>query len=349
MRRLRPVMLLVLLVFSAHAFADQVTLKNGDRITGTIVKSDGKKLTLKTDAMGEVTLDWSAVQSVSSGDRLHVELKNGQQLEGPVTTVDGNLQVETKSGAVTAPPGEVASIRNPAEQALYEKSLHPGWLQNWTGGANIGFALTRGNSQTKNLALSFTAARKTSNDKLGLYANSVYATNDAPGAVPATTANAVLGGIRYDRDFTARWFGFVGADFATDALQSLNLRTVLGGGLGFHAIKAEATTLDLLAGANYTRENYSAFTRNFPAATLGEELAHKLSGSTALTQRLAFFPDLKNTGEYRARFDFGTVTKISKWLGWQNAFGDIYVTNPPVGKKKNDIIFTTGLNLSFVH
>jgi hypothetical protein len=30
-------------------------------------------------------------------------------------------------------------------------------------------------------------------------------------------------------------------------------------------------------------------------------------------------------------------------------FGDIYLSNPPLGKKKNDIIFTTGLNISFIH
>ncbi len=340
-------LLLVMMVLAASAFADQVTLKNGDRITGTIVKSDGKKLTVKTESMGEVTIDWTAVQTLSSSDRLHIGLKNGQQLDGPVTTVSGNLEVQTKSGPVTTAPGEVTLIRNPAEQALYERSLHPGLLEGWTGEANVGFALTGGNSQTKNLALSFTAARKTSRDKLGLYANSVYATNDAPGAVPATTANAVRGGIRYDRDLTSRIFGFVGADFATDALQELDLRAALGGGLGFHAIKSDPTTLDFLAGVNYTRENYSTFTRNFPAATVGEEFAHKLRGNTTLTQRLSFFPDLKNTGEYRGTFDFGTVTKISKWLGWQNAFGDIYVSNPPVGKKKNDILFTTGLNVSF--
>ena len=45
----------------------------------------------------------------------------------------------------------------------------------------------------------------------------------------------------------------------------------------------------------------------------------------------------------------GTVTKISKWLGWQNQFGDIYVTNPPTGAKKNDVVFTTGLNFAFTH
>ncbi len=349
MRGFWHLILFVVAVSAINVFADQITLKNGDRITGAIIKSDGTNLTVKTESMGEVTIVWADVQSVSSSDRLHIVLKDGRHLEGPITTADGNLQVETKSGPVIAPKVEVASIRNPTEQALYEKSLHPGLLQSWSGGANIGFGLTRGNSQTKNLALSFTAARKTSSDKLGLYANSVYATNDAPGAVPAVTANTVLGGIRYDRDFAARWFGFVGADFATDALQSLDLRTVLGGGLGFHAIKSDATTLDFLGGINYTRENYTTLSRNFPAATLGEELSHKLTAGTVLTQRLGFFPDLQNTGEYRGRFDLATVTKISKWLGWQNAFGDVYVTNPPAGKKKNDIIFTTGLNVSFVH
>ncbi len=348
MYRFGCLLLFFLAVVTANLLADEITLKNGDRITGNIVKADEKKLTVKTESMDVIAIEWAAVQAVSSTDRLHVGLKNGQQLEGPVSTVNGNLQVETRSGPVTTSPSEVTSIRNPAEQASYEKSLHPGWLESWTGGANVGFALTRGNSQTKNLALSLTATRSTPSDKLGLYANSVYATNDAAGAVPSTTANTVMGGIRYDRNFTAHWFAFVGADFAADALQSLDLRTVLGGGLGYHAIKTDTTMLDFLAGLNYTRENYSTFSRNFPAASLAEELAHKLRGNTALTQRLSFYPDLKNTGEYRARFDVGTVTKISKWLGWQNAFGDIYVTNPPAGKKKNDIILTTGLNVSFV-
>ena len=58
--------------------------------------------------------------------------------------------------------------------------------------------------------------------------------------------------------------------------------------------------------------------------------------------------DLTHTGEYRGTFTFGTVTKLNKWLGCQNSFGDVYVSEPPVGKKKNDLLFSTGLNLSFV-
>jgi putative salt-induced outer membrane protein YdiY len=328
--------------------ADQIALQNGDRLSGTIVKSDEKELVLNTDYAGPVTIKWAAVQSLSSSAPLHVQTKDGRTLTGNVAAQDGSWVVREANGqTVPVSKGDVSLIRGEAEETAYNQAQHPGLLQNWEGGTNFGFALTRGNSESKNLALSFTADRKTLHDKLGLYANSVYATNDAPGAIPSTTANAIRGGTRYDHDLNPRLFGFGSADFATDDLQNLDLRSVLGGGLGLHAINTPSTTLDLLAGLNYTHEAYTTFTRNFPAAILGEELTHKLGASTLLSQKLGFFPDLSDLGEYRGTFDFGTVTKISKWLGWQNSVSDVYVTNPPLGKKKNDIILTTGLNISF--
>ena len=352
MAKLRVFYLATIFVFafSVTLFADQIVLTNGDRITGQILKSDDKELVIKSEYAGEITVQWPAVRGITSTQPLHVSLNNGQTLVGPVKTTDDNFQVATTTqGAVTAPKNSVVRIRGEAEESAYEKSRHPGLLEGWQGGANVGFALTRGNSQTKNLALAFTAQRKTLDDKLGLYANTVYASNDAPGAIPSTTANAIQGGIRYDHDLSSRIFGFINGDFQTDDLQNLDLRSVLGGGLGYHAIKTESTTLDFLGGINYTREKYSLITRNFAAATIGEELSLKVGAGTLVTQQLYFYPDLSNTGEYRGTFNFGTVTRISKWLGWQNSFGDIYVTNPPAGKKQNDIIFTTGLNVSFTH
>jgi putative salt-induced outer membrane protein len=340
----------ILLAASSFLWADQLVLNNGDHLTGTILKSDGKDLVFKTEYAGELKIHWDAVQGITSTEPLHVGLKNGQTVVGTVAAVDGKIELaNANSGKIEATKADILSIRNDAEQKAYDRSQHPGLLEGWEGGANISFALTRGNSETKNLALAFTGTRTSSSDKLALYANTVYATNDAPAAVPSTTANAVQAGIRYDRNITARLFGYVTADFQTDALQSLNLRSVPGAGLGFHAIKDDNTTLDLLAGANYTRENYTAFTRNFAALSIGEELMHKLHAATVITQKLYFYPDLNDPGEYRGTFNFGTVTKINKWLGWQNSFGDIYVTNPPAGKRQNDVLLTTGLNFSFTH
>ena len=53
---------------AASALGDQVTLKNGDRLTGTIVKSDDKMETLlvKTEFAGDVKVKWDAVASIAT-------------------------------------------------------------------------------------------------------------------------------------------------------------------------------------------------------------------------------------------------------------------------------------------
>ena len=351
----KSVMPFILVLCSCAALADQITLKNGDRFTGTIEKSDDKQLVIRTEFAGEITVQWPAIQDIKSDQQLHVGLKGGQTVVGPVNTADGKIEVATKTaGNVEAPKENVVVMRSDAEQAAWEKLQHPGLLEGWEGGVNVGFGLTAGNSETKNLALAFKGIRTGLHDKLTMYAGSVYATSAT--ATPNVTANNNKGGIRYDRDITKRLFGFVNADFFTDALQDLNIRAVGGGGLGVHVIKSETTTLDFLGGINYTHENYTQvppltghLVHNFVAATLGDTLTHKLGKNTELTQDAYFFPNFQSAGDYRATFDLGTVTKINKWLGWQNAFGDVYVTNPPFGKKKNDVVFTTGLNIAFTH
>jgi putative salt-induced outer membrane protein YdiY len=364
LRKFPALSLLALLAFSSLLFADQVTLKNGDRLTGTVVKSDGKTLVLHTDAAGDVTLKFDDVQEIKTEEQLHVTLKGGKTAVGQVTTTDGNLEVATKTaGTVEVPKGDVTVIRNDAEQLAYEKSLHPGLMHGWTVGANVGFSVARGNSETENLALAFNAVHPTLNDKITMYATSIDTTNNL--ATPSTVANLNTGGLRYDRNLNPRLFVFVAGDFMSNALQFLDLRQVYSGGFGFHAIKSDRTVLDFLGGINYTHETYSngtaiagsvpvaytsyGVTNRFVALTLGEELDQKLGKSTEITQNTYFYPNLQQTGEYRWTFNLGTVTKISKLLGWQNQFSDIYVTNPPAGAKKNDVLFTTGLNIAFTH
>src|SRR5277367_21344 len=90
-------------VCATAVLADQVTLKNGDRLSGTIVKSDAKTLLLKSEFAGDVTLQWDAITTIVSTEALHLALKDGQTIVGIVTTSDGKFEVATKdAGAVTA-------------------------------------------------------------------------------------------------------------------------------------------------------------------------------------------------------------------------------------------------------
>jgi hypothetical protein len=184
-----------LFLVSMPAFGDQINLKNGDRLTGSIVKSDAKELVIKTDYAGDVTVKFDEVATIRSTGDLDVSVAGGKMLVGPVSTSGDKMAVNTKdSGTVEVAKADVVIVRSPAEQAAYEKTLHPGWAEGWNGGFNLGFSLTRGNSETKNLAFAFNAARTGLHDKTTLYSTDIYATNYAPVASPSLTASAMVVG-----------------------------------------------------------------------------------------------------------------------------------------------------------
>lgn len=339
------------LVLSSMLFADQVTFKNGDRLTGSILKSDAKSLQISTAVAGEITVSWPEIYELHSDLPLHIALADGKTVVGKMTIRDETLTIQTSAGpTLEAPKESVLALRNDAEQSAYEKSPHPGFLQGWSGALDGGFELTRGNSETKNFRLAFRTRRKTLRDELVLYTESLYSIDDLPSARPHITANENRGGARFDHDFTSRFFVFANTDFMTDALQDLNLRSVLGGGGGYHLIKGDKATLNLLGGANFTRENYVDIQRNLMAGQFGDEFKYRFGRNTSLIQSFAFFPDLTDPGRnYRANFNVGTVTKIVKWFGWQNSLTDTYVTNPPEGKRRNEFVWTSGLQIAFSH
>ena len=314
MRSLHIALPLLLAFASPSVFADQVAFKNGDRLTGAIMKSDAKSLLITTAVAGEVNVSWQEIQELRSDLPLHVLLADGKELVGRMTTREGKLEIVTDTGTIVEASKEsVVAMRNNVEQLAYEKSQHRSLLHGWDGGLDAGFELTRGNSKTRHFRFAFGAVRKASREELTIYAESLYSIDDVMGARPHVTANVNRGGARFDHDFISRFFLFANTDFMSDGLQDLNLRSVVGGGIGYHLINRDKATLKALVGANFTRENYVEIQRNLAAGQLGEEFTLKLGKSTALLQDLAFFPDLTESGgNYRTNFSLGTITKIKR-------------------------------------
>ncbi len=187
-------------MLAASAMADQVTLKNGDRLTGTIIKSDAKTLVIKTEFAGDVNVQWDAVSGIVSTEPLHLALKDGQTIVGTVTTTDNKFDVATKdTGAVEASKDAVVAVRNTAEQKAYDDQIerlkHPHLTDFWSGLLDTGLSLTRGNSESLTYSLAGKAARVTERDKITVYASAIYAKSTVDG-VTNTTAHAIGGGLR---------------------------------------------------------------------------------------------------------------------------------------------------------
>ncbi|HEY1424387.1 MAG TPA: DUF481 domain-containing protein [Candidatus Acidoferrum sp.] len=360
------VTMLCLSLFSLAAHGDQVTLKNGDRLSGAIIRTDdgAKTLLMKTELAGDVTIPWDAVTGIVSTQPLHLTLSDGRVIVGMVSSSDGKLEVATpNSGTVSAAHADVKAIRNDAQQEEADHLLHPGLRDYWSGLFDLGLTVTQGNSSTTSLTIAAKASRIVPKNKLTLYFTQVYGKDNATSPA-VTTANAIHGGVRDEFSLQPRVYAFAFTDFDQNALQNLDLRNVIGGGLGYHVLKSKKLQFDVFGGGSFNQEYFGSYMTANPAPppflitiasqsrhsaeiVAGETLSAKLGPRTTLSEQLSIFPNLSSTGNYRVTFDANATTKLKTWLGWQVTFSDRYISNPPFALKGNDLLLSTGLRLTF--
>ncbi len=344
------VLCFICLACGASALADELKLKNGDRLTGTIIKADGKTLTLNTDYAGTINISTDAIAEVVSKDPLYLETNDGKTIIGKIEASGGKYEVETKeANKVSGEMSAVRAIRSQAEQAAYERMLKPSWFDLWNGGLDFGYSLTTGNTRTNNLALGANLSRQSKRDKTTLYAAYINAKNKNKG-VTETTANAIRGGGRYEINLSSRVTTFGFADFEYNQIQLLDLRSVLGGGFGYYLVKKDRMQLQAFGGGAYNRENFSTgLRRNSGELFIGEDFALKISDRVLFKERYQLFPNMTERGEYRHTFDSSLTTKLTNWMTWNVTASNRYISNPPSGSKNNDLLLTTGIGVSFTN
>jgi hypothetical protein len=336
-------------LISGTALADQVVLKNGDRITGAIVKQDGKTITVKTVSFGAVSAPWDQVVSVTTDKPVNVVLPDGKTVQGALSVAAGSLEVAAPSGKVALPLAEVKTLRNDAEQKAYERLLSPGLLQLWNVAGSLGFAGASGNAKTLTFTTSANAARATRTDKVTLSFSAIKA-SAMVNRVSAATAQAVRGGVEYNRNIGDRVFVNTFNNYEYDRFQNLDLRFTLGGGIGAKVYNSPSATLGLVAGADYDHASFSTpLTRNAAETFFGDDYSLKVNGSTSLVQRFRMFENLTDFGASRVNFDLTLSTKLRTWLSWNVSLSDRYLSRPVPGRKTNDFLYSTGIGVSFAN
>jgi len=336
---------------SCAAWADQIVMKDGDRVTGSIVKKDGATVTIESKNFGVVTVKWDDIATIRTDAALNVVLPEDRTVKGNLQTREGRIEVAAEGTPQVVAPADIVALRNEKEQQSYERLLNPGLLDLWVISGSLNIAGSKGNAQTSTLTTPVNFVRTSRTSRTSAYFNSIRSKATVNG-VSAETARAVRGGWGYNRNLTPKLFFNGFNDYEYDQFQSLDLRVVLGGGLGYSLWTGEAGRFSLVGGAAWNREKFSpataaAFTRNSAEGYWGNDFNYKLNSRTTLVQGFRMFNNLTNTGEYRVNFDIGAVTQLTKWLTWNLSLSDRYLSNPVAGRKNNDLLYTTGLGFTF--
>jgi hypothetical protein len=333
---------LVLCSLAVCLHADQLVLKNGDRVTGSIVKKDDKTITIKSDFFGVISAPWDQVESVTADKPVTVVLKDRDAVKGTVATKGEMVQV----AGVQVARADVLAMRDDDEERNYERLLHPGFFQLWRTTSTLGFAGTAGNAKTTTYTTGVNAVRATRADKLTVNFSTIVASAVVNGKSDET-ARAVRAGIAYDHNVSPRLFVSGFNSFEYDAFQNLDLRSTFGSGFGVHAVKNARNRLDFLGGGNYNHESFFTLTRTSGEFFWGDDYNFALTKTVSLVQAYRMFNNLSNTGQYRVNGDLGISIKLTKWLNWNTSLSDRFLSNPVAGRKRNDFLYTAGLGVTF--
>jgi hypothetical protein len=229
------------------AAADRITLTNGDVLTGQVRSGSHTALSFDTELVGRVSINWTAVSTVTSTTSVRTTLRNEQTIEGALAVADGRVSIRRADGTTVAVAvGEI--------QAL-EVTTTPAGAVSWHSSLNADLATGRGNTETSTASTYGRVTRLGRRDKLGLFGTYLFSAVGS-GVNEATTARSTRGGARYDHDVVGSLYGFGFSDVEHDPLQLLDLRLVVGGGAGGHLLKGGTTQLNIFGGLSYARDAY---------------------------------------------------------------------------------------------
>jgi hypothetical protein len=320
----------------ARPKTDVVILENGDQVTGEIKKLERGKLTLKTDFMGTIEIEWEHIEKVQSEFFYEVEVTSGAKYFGSIKTAEEERKLEVTSAYSTQEPDQLNVVgMTPIRKQFFDRISFS---------VDAGFDYTRANRSTE-FNLGTSANYRVEKYLLEGNYSSLF---KRQGENPGTQRNEV--GVSFLRFLQQRWFLMGLSQFLQSDELSLDLRTIVGGGAGRSLIHTNSMIFSVVGGAVVNRETYF----DEPVRNSGEGLAGarfqtfkfrnpKLDISTTFYT----IPSLSDWGRVRLDFDTQVRIEIIKDLFVSLKLFDNYDSRPPEGAEKNDFGINTGVGWSF--
>jgi hypothetical protein len=342
--------------------ADVLLFNDGERLTGHFVKSSGSSLTFKSDALGEITVDWSKVKQLESSAKVAV-IPKGLRIrkaadaanipQGVLSVQDQQVHLGAPAAPAAAPQSiPVAEAGQIVDQAGFQNALahQPGFFQAWNGTITAGAAVVRAtqDSESFNGAVSLVRAIPTENwleprNRTIVNLNAAYGEVMQP--VTPTIKTAIFhGDAERDQYFSPRLYVFGQGAFDHNFSQGLGLQQTYSGGIGLTVIQRDNETLDLKASVSYVRQQFQgAPDQDLVGSIFAEAFNRKFKRAT-FDQRLSLAPTWNNTNDYSAAFSAQLTLPVYKRLGGSAGFIDTLLNNPPPGFRKNSAQIAFGVS-----
>jgi hypothetical protein len=317
--------------------SDVVTLRRGDRIYGDIVSLQYGLLTVKTDNMGTLSIEWPAVRSISSKFEFAVERSGGVNSYGVIATTEDGTQLVVGTGDTAA--------RIPIAEVERISQFSPSFWNRINGNLSVGFTYSKASEISVGSVNFNSNYRSTAID-----ASLAFSSNTTKSPSGETDRDVLASGVRFLRQ--SRNFWGVVASLERDQALGIDARLLGGGGLGRRFVQTTHSEVTGTAGLVATQEwdTGESDSHTSAEALLGADwrVFRFIEPKTTLDLNAALYPSLTESNRYRGT---ANLSLTHKFIGDLTLGMTGYLSYdshpPPEAAEKSDYGLTFNLGYSF--
>jgi putative salt-induced outer membrane protein YdiY len=323
-------------------FADELLFTNGDKLTGKVERVVEGKIVFKSDVAGEVTIDFSKIQTFSTDEPVKVHLSDGtvfsqriEQSQQDRFGIAGDSMLSAQEFALSS----IASINPPVKPA-----------PKWTGSVSVGLTSTHGNTTTESHNAGVDLSKRTEKDRTQLNADYGRASNENPDTgEKITTEDWWKTKAKYDYFFTKKFYGYLDGRYETDKIAELDRRVILGTGGGYQVVESKDINFSVESGIASLYEKYENRTNSTHnlSAQLGYHFDKNLFAGLKFINDLTYYPSTKQLSDYYLTTTAELRAPFSKRMFTNFKVIFDYDTTPALGKGSTDTKYIFGVGMNF--
>jgi len=222
---------------------DEIVLKNGSRILGTVVEARDGVVKMETDFAGTVSIEIEKIQSLSTAGPTTVILEDDSVIENQRLRIEGQ-QVVNSADPAKSYPAEALNVINPEPWEL-------GRGYKWFGDLSFAIVMQRGNTESDELDYRLESTWRSMQDRYRLLARGE---NDEVNGEKSADNWLLRGKWDYFLEDPNYW-GFL-AQVEQDEFRDLDLRWYAGPFIGRQFFDEPVFTLAGEFGVAYVTEEF---------------------------------------------------------------------------------------------
>lgn len=320
-------------------------LRNGDRISGTLLSEDSKRVTLTNAVLGHLFIPLSAIARREGSTNATVATS---PVRAPATTASAptlSPELRRKLDDLTAvyTTGGLSADEFQRQRSQLVKPPKPPGPKRWSvelfAGVDMLFS-------EKDRQL-YTGRIKATYEKAPLR-NSIDYLFTYGWADGELTANRMDGSMKTDWDLTPRTYLYHLGGAGYDSIRLIDWRYELGPGLGYHVIKRTNFVARIETGFNYQIQDFkNSRERKTYNPRLAQDVRWNLGPLLSFDEKSEYFPDVENLRAYRLRAEANLRYWLRSNLSLNLTVIDNYDTRTALGVGQNDLQIKSSLGFKF--